>query len=85
MEIKIIPIIAAEMRRRQRRRRCDLPYFIAIIGPDKEILYREGLSMDVSFKNNRTRLIALAPSTTVELPITPDIRNRYYQIYRALN
>ena len=37
--------------------------------------------MDVSFKNNRTRLIALAPSTTVELPITPDIRNRYYQIY----
>ncbi len=81
MEIKIIPIIAAEMGAANVAEDATLPYFIAIIGPDKEILYREGLSMDVSFKNNRTRLIALAPSTTVELPITPDIRNRYYQIY----
>ncbi len=81
MEIKIIPVIAAEMGAANTAEAATLPYFIAVIGPEKKILYREALSMDVSFKNNRTRLIALAPSTTVELPLTSQIRNRYYQIY----
>ena len=81
MDITIIPIIAAEMGAANTSEAATLPYFIAVVGPDKEILYREGLSMDVSFKNNRTRLVARAPATTIELPITPNIRNQYYLVY----
>lgn len=81
MEIKITPIISAEMGAANIAEQATVPYFIAIVGPDKQILYREALSMDVSFKGNRTRLVALAPSTTVELPITPDIRNWYYYVF----
>jgi len=81
MVIDISPIIAAEMGPANKTAKTELPYFIVVTDPNKKILYREELKLDVSFKGNRTQVILLAPPTSVDIPITPKIRNNYYRVY----
>lgn len=79
--VDVSPIIAAEMGPANTTNSSTLPYFVVVTDPDKKILYREPLTLDVSFKGNKTQVILFAPPTSVELPITPEIRNNYYRIY----
>ncbi len=81
MTIEVSPIIAAEMGPANQSETATLPYFVVVTDPNKKILYREELSVDVSFKQNKTQIIFKAPPTAIEIPITPTIRNRYYRIY----
>ncbi|MDP4796255.1 MAG: hypothetical protein NWR87_05020 [Rhodospirillales bacterium] len=81
MTIEISPIIAAEMGSANTTEKATLPYFVVVTDPSKNILYREELKVDVSFKGNRTQVILLAPPTSVDIPITPKIKNDYYKIY----
>lgn len=81
MVIDISPIIAAEMGPANTSNNATLPYFIVVTDPDKKILYREPLTVSVSFQGNKTQVVLIAPPTSVELPITPKIRNDYYRIY----
>ncbi len=81
MVVEVSPIIAAEMGPANDTGTSTLPYFVVVTDSDKKILYREALSIDVSFEGNKTRVVALAPPTSIDLPITPDIRSRYYRIY----
>lgn len=81
MEIEVAPVMLAEMGSAIGNENATLPYFVVVTDPEKKILYREELAMQVSFKGNRTRLVATAPATTVVIPITPKIRNNYYIIY----
>ena len=81
MTIEVSPIIAAEMGPANTTDAAILPYFVVITDPDKKILYREELSITVSFSGNRTQIIVAAKPTAVEIPITPSIRNNYYRVY----
>lgn len=81
MLVEVAPVIAAEMGPANASQTASLPYFVIVTDPKKNILYREPLTMTVSFKGNRTKLVVLPPPTTVEIPITPEIRNNYYLIY----
>ncbi|MEX0695517.1 MAG: hypothetical protein WD075_13790 [Rhodospirillales bacterium] len=81
MVIEIAPFVAAEMGPANTTENATLPYFVVVTDPEKNILYREVLQLKVSFKGNRTQIIMLAPPTSVEIPITPKIRNDYYRIY----
>lgn len=81
MLIDITPIIAAEMGPANSTQSTVLPYFVVVTDPKKNILYREPLKVDVSFQGNKTQVILLPQTTTVEIPITPEIRNHYYRIY----
>ncbi len=81
LEVDVAPIMAVEMGPANESLAATLPYFVVVTNPDKDILYREELSLDVSFQGNRTRLVARGAPTTLEIPITPEIRERYYLIY----
>lgn len=81
MTIEVSPIIAAEMGPANQSESATLPYFVIVTDPNKKILYREELTVDVSFKLNKTQIIFKAPPTAVVIPITPSIRNNYYRIY----
>ncbi len=81
LELDVSPIILAEMGASNTEAKAKLPYFVVITDPDKEILYREELNVEVSFEGNRTRLVITAAPTTLELPITPEIRSKYYLVY----
>lgn len=81
MEIDIAPVMLAELGAATGNEQATLPYFVVVTDPQKNILYREELSLKVSFKGNRTRLVATAAATTINIPITPKIRNNYYIIY----
>lgn len=81
LELDLSPIILAEMGAANVDSNAILPYFVIITDPDKNILYREELDMNISFEGNRTRLVYRAAPTTLELPITPDIRAKYYLVY----
>jgi len=81
MVIDVSPIIAAEMGPANTTQNATLPYFVVVTDPQKKILYREPLKLPVSFRGNKTQIILLAPPTSIELPITPEIRNDYYRIY----
>lgn len=79
--VDVSPVIAAEMGPANKTDSATLPYFVVVTDPEKKILYREPLDLDVSFKGNRTQLVVIAPPTFIELPITTEIRNDYYRIY----
>jgi len=81
MVIDVSPVIAAEMGPANTAQSATLPYFVVVTDPKKKILYREPLKLPVSFAGNKTQIVLLAPPTSIELPITPDIRNDYYRIY----
>lgn len=81
LELDVSPVVLAEMGASNTNSQASLPYFVVITDPDKEILYREELSLNVSFEGNRTRLVITAAPTTLELPITPEIRSKYYRVY----
>lgn len=81
MVVDVSPIIAAEMGPANTSNTATLPYFVVVTDPDKKILYREPLSVRVSFEGNKTQIVLIAPPTSIELPITPKIRNDYYRIY----
>jgi hypothetical protein len=81
MVIEISPVVAAEMGPANTSENATLPYFVVVTDPNKNILYREELKLNMSFKGNRTQVIMLAPPTSVEIPITPKIRNDYHRIY----
>jgi len=81
LDVQVSPVIGVEMGVANKTQTATLPYFVVVLDPEKKILYHEALSMTVSFKGNRTRLVATAPPTTIELPITPKIRNNYYRIF----
>jgi hypothetical protein len=81
MVIEIAPVVAAEMGPANKTQTATLPYFVVVTDPNKNILYREPLTMEISFKGNKTQIVILPPPTKVELPITPNIRNDYYRIY----
>ena len=81
MTIEVSPIIAAEMGPANQIESATIPYFVIVTDPNKEILYREELVVDVSFKLNKTQVIFKAPPTSIEIPITPTIRSKYYLIY----
>lgn len=81
MVIDVSPVIAAEMGPANATNTATLPYFVVVTDPDKNILYREPLSVRVSFEGNKTQIILIAPPTSIELPITPKIRNDYYRVY----
>lgn len=81
MTIEVSPIVAAEMGPANETEQATLPYFVVVTDPNKEILYREELKVDVSFKQNKTQVIFKVPPTSIEIPITPKIRNDYYRIY----
>ena len=81
LEVDVVPVVAVEMGPANESQTASLPYFVVVTNPDKEILYREELSVNVSFAGNRSRLIARGKPTTLEIPITPEIRERYYLIY----
>ena len=81
LELEVSPVVLAEMGASNSDSKATLPYFVVITDPDKEILYREELNLNVSFEGNRTRLIITAAPTTLEIPITPDIRSKYYLVY----
>ena len=81
MTIEVSPIIAAEIGPANQTESATIPYFVIVTDPNKEILYREELAVDVSFKLNKTQVIFKAPPTSIEIPITPTIRNKYYLIY----
>ena len=81
MELDVSPVILTEMGASNTEAVAKLPYFVVITDPDKEILYREELNLNVSFEGNRTRLVVTTVPTTLELPITPEIRSKYYLVY----
>ncbi len=81
MIIEITPVVAAEMGPANTTQTASLPYFIVVTDVNKNILYREPLSMKVSFRGNKTQVVILPAPTTVEIPITPEIRNNYYRVY----
>lgn len=81
LELDVSPIVLAEMGASNSDSLAKLPYFVVITDPDKKILYREELTLNVSFEGNRTRLVITAVPTTLELPITPEIRSKYYLVY----
>lgn len=81
MELDVSPIVLTEMGASNTSSKAELPYFVVITDPDKNIIYREELTLPVSFEGNRTRLVITAAPTTLELPITPDIRSKYYRVY----
>lgn len=80
-ELDVSPVVLAEMGASNTDSLAKLPYFVVITDPDKNILYREELTLNVSFEGNRTRLVITAAPTTLELPITPEIRSKYYLVY----
>lgn len=79
--VEVSPVFAAEMGPANDTNTSTLPYFVVVTDPDKKILYREPLRIDISFEGNKTQVLALAPPTSIDLPITPDIRSNYYRIY----
>lgn len=81
LELDVSPIVLAEMGASNTDSKGALPYFVVITDPEKKILYREELTLPVSFEGNRTRLVITAAPTTLELPITPEIRSNYYKVY----
>ncbi len=81
LDVDVSPIVAVEMGPANESQGATIPFFVAVMNPDKQILYREELNFEVSFAGNRTRLVAKAPTTTLEMPITPEIRERYYLVY----
>ena len=81
MELDVSPIALAEMGASNAEASANLPYFVIITDPEKNILYREELTLPISFEGNRTRLVITAAPTTLELPITPEIRSKYYRVY----
>lgn len=81
MELDVSPVILTEMGASNTTSKAELPYFVVITDPEKNIIYREELTLPVSFEGNRTRLVVTAAPTTLELPITPDIRSKYYRVY----
>lgn len=85
MVIDISPIVGAEMGPANTSETAKVPYFVIVTDPNKEILYREELSLNVSFRGNNTQIVILAPPTSVEIPITPTIRNNYYRIYSGFD
>lgn len=81
LELDVSPVVLAEMGASNTEATSIIPYFVIITDPEKEILYREELSLNVSFEGNRTRIVITAAPTTLELPITPEIRSNYYRVY----
>lgn len=81
IELDVSPVVLTEMGASNTDSKAVIPYFVIITDPDKEILYREELSLNISFEGNRTRLVVTAAPTTLELPITPEIRSKYYRVY----
>lgn len=81
MTIEVSPIIAAEMGPANQTETATLPYFVVVTDTNKKILYREELAVNISFKLNKTQVIFKAPPTSIIIPITPTIRNKYYLIY----
>lgn len=81
VELDVSPVVMAEMGASNTESTAILPYFVIITDPEKEILYREELKFNVSFEGNRTRLVVTVAPTTLELPITPEIRSKYYRVY----
>jgi hypothetical protein len=81
MEIDISPIMQMELGPANENPNTSIPYFIVITDPNKEILYRSEERVDISFAANRTQLVVAAPPITLELPITPTIRNDHYAVY----
>ncbi len=81
LELIVRPVFGVERGAADTDLKTTLPYFISITDPDKNILFRHGASFDVSFLGNKTRLVAVAPITRIEVPITPQRRERYYRIY----
>lgn len=81
MEIDVIPVIGAELGAAFQGTETVVPMFIVVTDPSKKIIYREETKMALSFEGNRTRLIAMAPATTIVAPITPEFSSKYYRIY----
>lgn len=81
MEVEIAPVVGVELGAAFNGQETTLETFIAVMNPEDKVLYREAISIPISFQGNLTRLIVKAPQTTVALPITPDVSSRYYRIY----
>lgn len=81
MDVDVVPVVGAELGAAYSGETATLPYFVVVTNAEKKILYRDELRFEISFKGNRTRLIARPATTTIEIPITPEVNSKYYQIY----
>ena len=81
MDIDVVPVVGAELGAAYSGETAMLPYFVVVTNAEKKILYRDELQFEISFKGNRSRLIARPAVTTIEVLITPEVSSKYYQIY----
>lgn len=81
MDILIQPMVGAELGAAYGGGDAVVSMFVAVMDPDKKILFRDTTKMTISFEGNKTQLIARAPGTVVEVPIRPDLNSRFYRVY----
>jgi hypothetical protein len=61
-------------------RSADLPWFVAVIGPDGDVLSRQAFVERVAFNRNETRLAGTSESITLNLPVDDRRRAQDYRI-----
>jgi hypothetical protein len=62
-------------------RTVDLPWFVAVVGPDEQVLSRQVFVERVAFGRNETRTTGSSEPVNLSLPVGEDRRARDYRIF----